>query len=345
MKRLSVKELHIYVTQGLQRQGSYRKDKQLPQAIDLALCSAEGRLIKSRLFPVDNNPDRFEINQKFSADIQPLVKLGVELDVYKEGTKSLAVLPYDFGYLLSDTSYIIENCQTQFTTPVPTETKTERVISFPISSAKSATPYYLNMVVAVNSSTKIIITTGFQTKEEKTSIVDSLVNAFKELGVTAYWERYKDIYRSECLLLVTKDLTLSAGVNIDGGSIAGTTLDNTITVYKSSLTNTKELVNRGTKLDFLRSAQQSHYHKSDPDSPLSVLADNKIMVVGDERFLANKIVIDYIRRPKRISLSLNQSSELPIYEEIGDMAIQILKKQIEDETYQLEVADNKRRIE
>ncbi len=344
MKRLSVKELHIYVTQGLQRQGSYRKDKQLPQAIDLALCSAEGRLIKSRLFPVDNSPDRFEINQKFSADIQPIVKLGVELNVYKEGTKSLAVLPYDFGYLLSDTSYIIETCQEQFTTP--TENKSERVISFPINSSKSSAPYYLNMVIAVNSNNKIITTLGFQSKEEKISIVDSLVSAFKELSVTAYWERYKDIYRSECLLLVTKDLTLSTGVNIDGGTIVGTNIDNTIIVYKDTLINTKEIVNRGTKLDFLRSAQQSNYHRSEPDSPLSVLADNKIIVAGDERFLANKIVIDYIRRPKRISLSLNQSSELiSMHEEIGDMAIQILKKQIEDESYQLEVADNKRRIE
>lgn len=349
MKRLSVKEKHIYVTQGLQRQGASKKDFQYPEAIDIALIKAESRIIKDRLFPDPNIPFKFEINEKYVSDIQSIIKRNYELVTFQQSNQeSYGVLPYDFGYLISDHSNIIEDCKDEFTTPTPTETKTERVIVIPFTSAKGSAPYYQNIIVKVLATSNTLTFTGYQTLEERTFIVDNIINTFKDLGLIAYWESYKDIYRSNSFLLPILDLSINATINIDGGTdVIVSNIDKTVTTFKSTLTTNNIILNRDVKADFLDSASASFYNRSNPDSPLSSLYENKILVKGTERFLANKIFINYIRTPRRISLNLNQNSELSgtVHEEICDLAIQLLKKQIEDESYEKEVQDNKNRIE
>jgi len=344
MRKLSAKEKHIYVTQGLQRQGSYRKDKQHPQAIDLALNMAESRLIKARLIQDTQIPQRFEINQKYVSDIQMLIKTDVELPVFKDGVKSYGVVPYDFAFLLSDSSYVIEDCQTGFTDN--NETKSERVIVIPFTSAKVSAPYYQTIIASVAGINTTVTTPGFSTQYEKVFVVDYVLEAFKNLGVKVYWETYKDLYKQDCILIATTNLTLAVGLNIDGGTIVTTNIDSPVTVFKATPVGT-EALNRDTKADFLTSARLSNYHKSIPISPLSIIANNQLIVFGTERFLVNRILLNYIRKPKRINLALNQGSELSptVQEEICDVAIQILKKQIEDESYVAEVQDNKGRIE
>ena len=349
MNKLSVKEKHIYVTQGLQRQGASKKDFQYKEAIDIALIKAESRIIKDRLFPDKNVPYKFEINEKYVSDIQSIIIRNVELVTFKNGNESYGVLPYDFCYLLSDTSNIIEDCKIEFTTPLPTELKTERVIVIPFTSSNSSAPYYTKIVCKVLTTVSPdLVFTGYQTKDEKTYIVNNIIQAFKDLGKIVYWEEYKDIYKSGCFLLPTLDLGVTASISVDNASYITTiNIDKQVTVYKSSLSTINEQLNRDVKADFLDSAQSSFYNQSIPTSPLTTIANNKILVRNTERFLANKIFISYIRTPRKISLNLNQNSELSgtVHEEICDLAIQILKKQIEDESYSKEVLDNKGRIE
>lgn len=346
MNRLSAKEKHIYVTQGLQRQGAYKKDFQYPEAIDIALNKAESRIIKDRLFPLDDNPDKFEINQKFVSDIQVLIQLDVELKVFKEGKKSYGVLPYDFSYLLSNRSLVVEDCKEGFTNS--TESKSERVVVIPFTSAKTVSPYYTKIVAQAATATKQFdYPTGYVTKEEKVYLVDKVISMYKELGYTVYWETYKDIYRSESFLLITYDLTVSFGLSVDMATVVTSNIDNPVTVFKLPLVEGSEVTNRDMKVDFVSSAQSSYYHKTSPVSPISVIGNNKIIVYSSERFLVNKILLNYIRKPKPISLALNQGSELSatVHEEICDLAIQLLKKQIEDPSYSQEVQDNRGRID
>lgn len=346
MNKLSVLESHIYVKQGLQRQGAHKKDKQYDQAVDIALNKAQNRIIKDRLFPNSNTPYKFEINQKYASDIQVLIVTDKELDVFKNGVKSYGELPYDFAYLLSDSSFVVEDCDTEAFAD-SSETDTERVKIIPFETAKTVAPYYQTVITSVDTNVATSTFTGYQTKEEKVYLVDEIIRSFKNQGQNVYWEQYKDIYRKESFLLVTKDLALSIGLSVDGSSIVIVNQDSVVTVFKDSTGEGTEKVNRDTKADFLMSALNSNYHKSAPDSPLSILTNNKLIVYGSERFLVNKILINYIRKPKRISLSLNQGSELSasVHEEICDLAIQIIKKQIEAESYQLEVQDNKGRID
>lgn len=349
MNKLSVKEKHIYVTQGLQRQGANKKDKQYSEAIDIALIKAESRIIKDRLFPDKNVPYKFEINEKYVSDIQSIIIRNQELVTFKNILESYGVLPYDFSYLLSDTSNIIEDCKEEFTTPTPTELKTERIIIIPFTSSKVSAPYYTKIICKVLATVSDTLNfTGYSTLEEKTYIINNIIRTFKDLGKIVYWEEYKDIYKSGCFLLPTLDLGVTASISVDDGAYVTTTnIDKQVTTYKSSLSTINIQLNRDIKADFLDSAQSSFYNQSIPISPLSTIANNQILIRNTERFLANKIFISYIRTPRKISLALNQNSELSgtVHEEICDLAIQILKKQIEDESYSKEVLDNKGRIE
>lgn len=347
MNRLSVKDCHIYIEQGLQREGSHRKDKQLPQAIDVALNSAQSRIIRSRIKPDPNNPNRFEINQVFVSDIQMLISLDVEIPVYVDtiNKKSYGVLPYDFGYLLSSKSFYIEDCQEGFS--IATQSSPERIISIPFTSTKSSAPYYTQVVVGVGANNITINTVGFQSLVENSSLVDDIINAYKNLGVSAYWETYKDLSIKDNFLIVTRDTSVTATLQVDNTSSTPTNKDSTITVFKTTPVG-KLAANRDLKADFLDSSQlNSKYHKSTPRSPIAALAKNTVQIIGSERFLANRILVSYIRKPKRINLTLNQASELSpsVHEPICDLAIQILKKQVEDQTYPVEVQDNKVRIE
>lgn len=350
MQKLSVKEKHIHVTHGLQRQGAYKKDKQYPQSIDLALNLAQEQIVKARLVPVKDyagrESDKFELNQKYASDINVLLKNEVLLDTFKRTdieNRSYGMLPYDFSYLLSDKSYVTEDCKATFKTP--TETKTERVISIPFTN-NTTTPYFLAITVGVGSQNQQINTVGFATIDERVYVVDLVLAAFKTLGVTAYWEDYKNIHKDKCFLVVTQNLLLPANIIVDGVNSLGVNIDTTETVFKTTLIEGVLALNRDVKADFADSAEFSIYHKPIPTSPISVLQENRILVYSSERFLVSKIYASYVRKPRRICLALNQGSELSgsVHSEICDLAIAIIKKWIQDGSYPIDTEDVSKRI-
>jgi len=188
---------------------------------------------------------------------------------------------------------------------------------------------------------------GYETQLEKVYIVDDIINLYRKLGVKAYWETYKDLFYKETILIPGFNTGLNPGLIIDGELVTISYEDKVVTTFKTALGDSYKSVNRDTKIDFLDSALVSNYHKSIPVSPVSILTANNLVVYGTERFLVYRILLNYIRNPRQISLSLGYGSELSgaVHEEICDMAVQILKKRIEDESYVVNVQDNKGRIE
>lgn len=345
---LSAREFHIYIEQGLQRQGGFKRDFQWDQAVDIALVQAQERVIRSKIAAKDDS-DVFEINSKYTSDIEAIIVLDYPLFVSKDpnnSLRSIVVLPDNFDYLLGDGSLVVENCQTEFTTPTPTQTFTERAIILPFVNASSG-PFFKSITLSVGNNSTILSYPGFITTDEKVFIVDYIVDAYKDLGVEAYWEDYKNIHKPNNFIIIVRDITTLATLQVDGVLSTPTNIDKTITGYINLDTVAKRAVNRDIKADYLRNALESNYHKPSPESPLVVMASGQLFIYMDERFLVSKIFIDYIRKPKRINLDLNQTSELSgtLHIEIADMAIRLLKKKIEDDTYQLEVQDTEKRVE
>lgn len=344
---LSAREFHIYVTQGLQRQGSFKKDYQFEQAVDLALTQAQNRIVKARLIPGDT-PYKFEVNAKYASDIEALIALNYPIFVTKDPILDIvyAQLPQNCGYLLGDSSLVVEDCQIEFKDVI--NNIAERVLSFPLTSAGSG-PYYKSLIMGYDSQAITINTPGFSTLDEKVYIVDNIIEAFVSLGIEAYWEGYKNIKKVGCVLIVLRDTDINKTVSlsIDGVASSPTITDKTITTYKDLTTAATKVVNRDSKADYNGNLQQSYYYQSVPDSPIAIMNSDQLSIFQSKRFLVSKIYIDYVRKPKRICLALNQTSDLTdtVHEEIADLAIRLLKKKIEDQTYQLEVQDTVKRVE
>lgn len=345
---LSAREFHIYIEQGLQRQGGFKRDYQFDQAVDIALVQAQERIIRSKIASKDDS-DTFEINSKYTSDIEAIIILDYPLFVVKDpnnSNRSIAALPDNFDYLLGDGSLVVEDCQPEFKTPIPTVSLTERAIIIPFVNAPSG-PYFKTIVLSIGTSSTTLTYPGFVTVDEKVFLVDYIIDAYKDLGVEAYWEDYKNIHKPSNFIIVVRDVTTVATLTVDGVLATPTNIDKAITAYKDLSAVATRVVNRDVKADYIRNAQQSSYHKPNPEAPLIVMSNGQLFIYTDERFLVSKIFIDYIRKPKRINLDLNQTSELAgtLHTDIADMAIRLLKKKIEDNTYGLEVQDTAGRVE
>jgi hypothetical protein len=339
--RLSIQEAHIYITQELQRQGAYKKDKQFKQATDLAINKALTKFVRGRIKPLPQ-ADRFEVDETSRNDIQSIIVVNHKLPVFKVNDYYISPLPPNFLYLLNDPSIVLEDCETEFKTA--TENKDEKlwIIKFADSTIETP-PYYKKIVVSNGTLSESVDYAGLSAKEEKYAMVDEIISLFKKIGELCYWEKYKDYYYPNTFLIPIIDISKEASLTIDNVKLASTSLLKSNVIIKSGLTQENEIVpNRNTKNDFIASLRNSEYGRSEPDSPLSTVYNDQIIVYGTKRFLISQIFIDYIRQPKPVNLSLEQGFELHpnTHDRICDIAVEIIKKQIEDQSLATNIQHN-----
>lgn len=83
------------------------------------------------------------------------------------------------------------------------------------------------------------------------------------------------------------------------------------------------------------------FNKPKPSKPIGVVGDNSIVIFTDKTFIVDKIFIDYIRRPRQVSIKGNIDSELPedLHYEIIQRAVDLflnntrqLKSRLQRET-------------
>jgi hypothetical protein len=82
--------------------------------------------------------------------------------------------------------------------------------------------------------------------------------------------------------------------------------------------------NRLVSTDELYQAKSHPFTKPNKNSPLSTIAGNYIFGYDNGEFIIEEFKIDYVRRPRRISLKHNQSCELHegVHQQIVDLAVQ-----------------------
>src|SRR6478735_11189203 len=110
----TIEQAHTYITQGLQRQGAFKKDYQYSQAVDFNLNKAMLKFVRGCIKPSNNNSNNFEVNDSRRQDIQSLIVLNKRLITQKLDDNYLGILPSDFKFLLNDRSSAIEDCKKSF---------------------------------------------------------------------------------------------------------------------------------------------------------------------------------------------------------------------------------------
>lgn len=360
---MTVRELIIEVQQQVQRKGSYKRDPTAEQIIIWRLNTAQNRLIKSWLKPDPNNPHKFQIDQKANSDVQKLINVNVPLTtIIDTDNRVYANLPNDFLYLINDKSRVLEDCKDGFEDAKDKTVYPRTVTAFKfIDSANIEPNYYKTIVLEVLEgdtdgllSLYDLSVNGLPSVKEKFELVDYIIKQAKALGYNLYWEQFDTCYKPDSFIYVpelgnsTPD-TLT--IRIDGVELPSTPVAlKAYTIYKTDLdTSLMSLpVNRGYKNDFIYDAMQGNYYdQPQPDSPVSQLANGRIYVHTNKRFIVSTILMDYIRKPRRISLYLNNTCELDesVHEEVCSIAAEIILGNIEAPNYPLKVQENINRLE
>lgn len=358
---MTPQEMHIQIDQALQRVSSYAYDNFEPVELDLVLSKMQTRYIDDK-FRRDTTSEGFQAEQGDLDDIQFLIERDKGLPAILEvvSKKSYGVLPSDYLYLINDRTKVNENCNLDLTSSIPYIRENKAATSFPDSTAGAA--LYTDFELLIGStvlidSNLIANFPGVPDLLEKhiirNFILDTIRQGIRENkypGVTGiYYEDYRGEFHKERFILVTDDTRVGElfRVRVDGinTSTPVTLIPNLIV---SDHSPTKEVTNRLTRSQFLPSVLNDNvYHRAQRRSPISNLAKDRLQVYYDEKYIPTEIIIDYIRKPREISLSLNQSCELSdsTHPKIIDLAVEYLKNTIEQQSYEYKVKDNMLRSE
>lgn len=345
---LTALECHIEVNQGFQKVASNIYDYFQPEEIDWVLNKNVDRFIEKCIKRKPNGA--FEINQVFADDIQALIKKNVNLTVFRSNAReAYGVLPRDYKYLINDRSIIVSDCTTGFNTTTTNRSEFVGVLNFPDSN-RIATPYYASFIITINGVVEFNvanykISTGLNSVNEKFVLIHLVLEELTKKGYKIYWERYRDLYEANSFIIVSDTVT-TGSLLVD---TVTTTLVSTETVYQTFMAGSEsEVPNRLTNSAALYNVLDTNvYYKTIPRSPVSNLADDRLFIFYSERFIVNTLVIDYIRKPRKISLILDQSSELSedALRKVCDLSVEYLKNIIESPAYQLKLQDNMVRME
>lgn len=354
-----VKEMHIEVRQSTQKIASNRTRKLLDAEIDWLLNKNHGRFIRSKIRPKlqPNGAETggFEILQDDLDAIKTLVKRGVVLPAFYNDPRTVRCpLPGDYAYLTQDES-VIKRISPIATIPPNTTTLQRYLLALPVqASALTVGPYYKTVTVSLGGSIVFDLGqyaisrgapyNGFSSSDFVFALWPYLLRGLLDQGYNAYWEYYQDTFIPRSLIIVTS-APLAGSITIDTTTTNG--VQSTISVQVADLPRTaaEYQANRLTASNIVSSLLEVAFYGTQPEFPISEIADRSLYVYGNKNFIVSNTVITYVRKPRRISLILGTDSELPeeYHQQICDLTEEYFKAMIQDPNWQVKLEDNMKR--
>lgn len=359
---MTVQEMHIGFNLWYQKINSQDTSVIKPEEIDWILTEECLRYIKQRM-SASSNPKRqgFQSTQKRYDDVEELITSSTLSAFYKDGNTVFGFLPTNYFRLINDRSLVKNLCGSPLSSVTTiNQQKGVTVVPFPDATETSA-PFYMNLQLFRNDDSSVLfdvnnyITTinGVNSKEEKFYIINLALEKMNSLyplydkdgnqnatGIEVRWENFDGKYYPNSFIFVTTNLPLFTGVNIQPFNISYPCNFSTFLTY--SLTNTSEVDNRLTNTEELYKLLDSNFASTFHYSPISTLARGKINVHHKQKFILSFVKIDYIRKPRKIDLFLNQSCELNpnVHEEIVEAAARRVAGITKGENYQPLINEN-----
>lgn len=327
--------MHIEVNQTLQKQGASITRKFYKEEIDWALNKAQLKFRDSRIRRKLDNSGAYEIDQIHMDALRVWLKTDVQLPTFVRNTQvSYGILPNDYEYLISDRSLVVSNCGPSPATAVVAYQKI--VIPFP-KSAAGAAPYYNNLTANVDGSAIYQRSGGGGTVQDDRFIYTDLIAR----NTPWYWERLGEYYEAGKWITLVEGTGHTATLVYDGTTQTGVSTPVNLSRYTS--TGTIMAPNRLTNHSMLPDVLTTPFYKPRPTSPVSSLDTGILKSYTDGNFTVNGLLIDYIRKPRKISLTLDQHCELPdaFHQEICDLAVEMIMGDIGDPRTQTKMAQDK----
>lgn len=354
--------MHLQVNQRLQEVASYKRDKFKPQEIDMALNKAMFRLLEKGI------ETKFQDTEVNFGHVSALIHKNNPQEVIIPPTGDplaednfllcYVVIPPDLYWLVNSRVEIVSdrvNCDTAPSLATLTLNEYVAVVPFP---AIGSAPYFANTsmtssVLGSMYTSPSQIAAGFQSSNSKYIVIGNITESlYRGNMADVYWERYRDVYYKDSFIVVSPNpigtITLTSG----GTSTIVASTQNSYVGYnralipaipnKSVRTSSTKITQDQTLYD---QTSNNQFYATSPVQPLSDPSQDFLTLYRDESFLITRSYIDYIRKPRTISLLLNQSCELAdvTHPKIIDLAVELLRLDIKDPAYQATVQDTQLR--
>jgi len=354
-----VQEMHIDFDVKVQKVNSNNTDTFLKEEKDWLLNLSQYRLL--RKFGSRKTNRRNEGGEdSFTryADFEKLItRAQIPMYINTGADYVTGVLPYNFFDFREARAKVSYNCN-GITPNISTVNRNHFYVPF-VDSANTPTKfvgYTIKLVrnfLTLPTYENIFVLSDYQlnfnipisSNEQKFMIVNhvlEIVNRRSDIEVR--WENYGSIYKPNNFIFISKDATVeairitsdSANTDTPRTIIASTTnLDVVNTIQKTSAC-------RLTENEALFDLLQHSFGRSIYTSPIITLSNGQINAYNSAKFIVSNLELDYIRKPRKINLSLNQSCELAEsrHELVVDGAVQLATAYTNTETYKNIINEN-----
>ncbi len=339
---MTVKEMHIEVSQSTQNIAANTRRKLLSEEIDWLLNKNQQRFIQSKVKPRRDGSGGFEVDQVDTDAIRTMLKTTqLSAEIVEGGYQ--AYLPSDYAYLINDNSRTLKcgALLTQVNTlvdllflPLPVTGKPAAPFYEEVSVTVGPTTFTLAEISAANHGSYL----GVRSKSEVFVIQDVLLHYMRQhLGLDVYWERYKTVYKPHTFIIPGFN---AGSITVDGAVTAATTATDTRLVTQQ--TTGTWVANRLTASNKVMDLLQVPYYRSSHLSPISELLGNYLKVYGDTGFIVTKVGCTYVRKPRRISLVLGLDCELAeeFHQAVCDLTVEYAKAMMTDPSWEVKLRDN-----
>jgi hypothetical protein len=328
---MDITEMHLNIDLELNKLNSNLYEIILPQEKDYFLNRAQERFIKQRYGALSNSKRQgFEMSQKRIDDLRNLLVpnyydkcFKLPITDFDYASKLKFYFPGDYMFLTSSRSKMKHNhCGTL--TPVDT-VDTFKTITINLSILTDYALFGMKLGATAGAAA-IVLPVGTLTgldNQEKTlaiqTVVDTLNNNtnFTTPGWVAYSSNYRNVKGDIVITVPTADtnnLYYTLTGTYPGSPSTFTKVTNTKT-YLESNGNEEVSPNRFAQQDDVYIMQVDPFNKTDAfEGPLTIIHTDSIDVfyrpTGSEAFIVNQIAISYLRKPRLMSSTTNQSCEL-----------------------------------
>lgn len=342
--------MHIEVNQSMQKIAANKTRKFNPEEIDWLLNKSLERFIHSKVTPRKDGSGGFEVLSHDVDAIQPLINRGVMLNVFRQSPNVFSsILPGDYAFLLADSSVLKCNCGGLNTTE---SVNTESLLVIPFKkSLTTSGPYYATVQLILSGSTAFNVATytqdrdtsfsGFNSSEQIYEFISHILPELRKKGYDAYWENYGEFTFPRSLIIVTKS-AIAGSIQFDSTTTNGISKSRSYVIEDLLGVDVETQANRLTASNKIPSLQQAAFFKTQAESPISELAGGILSVYTDKTFIVSNTVVSYVRKPRRISLTLGQDCELaPMFHQtICDLTVEYIKAMITDPNWEVKLKDN-----
>jgi hypothetical protein len=338
---MTVREQHIDFDIKLQKVYSFSSDRFLEQEKDWLLNNAQRVLLKETTSPkLNRKQEGADRTYKRYDDLQTLYRQ-IVVPVYihpKFSNVYFADLPPNFYELRSVKTGIY--CNNNITSI----NSDKKITVLEFKDDVSLSDLFSNfLITGENNGTQTLFdindysgltSMSFADNENKFVIINHVLEIINRIdGIDIYWENFSTYYPSSFIIVTNDDYT-SFTISWDDYSLTVDSVDYNYKKFSEDLDLVSINSNaRIVEFEEIGDINSDPYGKTSPKSPTGIIVDDTIQLYGNNNFVLYNAVISYVKTPRLISLSLNQSCELSKPSEVTDIAVRMASAYINNDNH------------